>query len=149
MTRPALVPALYVSDLAASLEFYVGVLGFRIEYDRPEERFAALSLGDAHLMLEEAPSLRRATPAEFSAGQWRPADLEKPFGRGMSLEIEVENVESAAARLSASGQALLLAPHERSYRAGSAQRIVCQLLVADPDGYLIRLSQLRSGTLHE
>lgn len=31
MNRPALVPEFYVSNLAASLEFYVGLLGFRVE----------------------------------------------------------------------------------------------------------------------
>ena len=56
MSRPALVPELSVTDVAASTEFYGDLLGFRIEYDRPEEGFAALSLGSAHLMLEEAPS---------------------------------------------------------------------------------------------
>ena len=61
MNRPALVPELYVSNLAASLEFYVGLLGFRVEYERPDENFAALLLGTAHLMLEQAPSLTRAT----------------------------------------------------------------------------------------
>jgi catechol 2,3-dioxygenase-like lactoylglutathione lyase family enzyme len=96
--RPALVPELYVSDLSASLAFYVDVLGFRVEYERSEEKFAALSLGAAHLMLEEAPSLHRATPAEFRQGQWRTADLEKPFGRGLNLEIEVRDVRAIASR---------------------------------------------------
>ncbi|WP_273185913.1 VOC family protein [Hyphomonas adhaerens] len=36
----ALVPELYVSDLAQSLDFYCGALGFSVVYQRPEERFA-------------------------------------------------------------------------------------------------------------
>ncbi|MGI9432940.1 MAG: bleomycin resistance protein [Myxococcota bacterium] len=141
MPRPALVPELYVSNLEASLVFYVELLGFRIEYDRPEERFAALSLGGAHLMLEEASSLEPATPEEFQQGQWRPAALERPFGRGLNLEIEVEDIEAPAARLVASGFPMRLPPHERAYRVGDRQQVVRQLLVADPDGYLIRLSR--------
>jgi len=141
MTRPALVPELYVSNLEASLAFYVEVLGFRIEYDRPEERFAALSLAGAHLMLEEASSLERATAEEFAAGQWRPAALERPFGRGLNLEIEVEDIETPAVRLVASGLPMLLPPHDRAYRVGNLQKVVRQFLVADPDGYLIRLSK--------
>jgi catechol 2,3-dioxygenase-like lactoylglutathione lyase family enzyme len=43
MARPTLVPELYVSNLSVSLEFYLDVLGFRVEYERPEDRFAALS----------------------------------------------------------------------------------------------------------
>jgi catechol 2,3-dioxygenase-like lactoylglutathione lyase family enzyme len=141
MSRPALVPELAVTDLSASLEFYVGMLGFLVEYDRPEERFAALSLGGAHLMLEQAPSLRRATPGEFQDGQWRTADLERPFGRGLNLEIEVSDVDAIAAKIVALGHPFLLEPHERSYRTGVTHTRVRQLLVEDPDGYLVRLSQ--------
>lgn len=35
-----LVPELYRSDFEHSLRFYVELLGFRILYDRPEEKFA-------------------------------------------------------------------------------------------------------------
>ncbi|MBW2240605.1 MAG: VOC family protein [Deltaproteobacteria bacterium] len=141
MTRPALVPELSVSDLSKSMAFYVDLLGFRIEYDRPEEKFAALSLGSAHLMLEQAASNKRATAEEFQAGQWRTADLERPFGRGLNLEIEVEDLAPMVSRLSAHAYSLLLEPHEKSRRVGKKNRVVRELLVADPDGYLIRLSQ--------
>ena len=144
LERPALVPELYVTDLAASLEFYVGTLGFQIEYDRPEDGFAALSLGSAHLMLEQTPALQRATPEEFARGQWRTADLEKPFGRGLNLEIQVPDVAAIDDRLKRRDHPRLMELHERTYRVGGRERVVRQLLVADPDGYLIRLSELRS-----
>jgi len=144
VSRPALVPELAVSDLSASLAFYVGLLGFHVEYERPEESFAAVSLGGGHLMLEEARSLTRATPEEIAQGQWRTADLERPFGRGLNLEIEVRDVDAIESRLTAGGYPLLLGAHERSYRVGTEHRAVRQLLVADPDGYLVRPSQLLS-----
>jgi catechol 2,3-dioxygenase-like lactoylglutathione lyase family enzyme len=144
MSRPALVPELYVSDLSTSIAFYVDLLGFRLEYERPEDRFAALSLGAALLMLEEAPSLKRATPEDFRRGQWRTADLERPFGRGLNLEIEVDDIQAIDSRISDRGYALLSGLHDKSYRIGAERRLVRQLLVADPDGYLIRLSQLVS-----
>jgi catechol 2,3-dioxygenase-like lactoylglutathione lyase family enzyme len=142
MARPTLVPELYVSNLRVSLEFYLNVLGFRFEYERSEERFAALSLGGAHIMLEEVPSRARATPEEFQQGQWRTADLEPPFGRGINLEIEVDDVDAARERIEARGYALLLKVHEKTYRLKSENRTVRQLLIADPDGYLIRLAEL-------
>jgi len=145
MTRPALVPELYVSDLVASLEFYVDLLGFRIEYERREERFAALSLGRAHLMLEQVPGLEGATPEEFRGGKWLSADLAKPFGRGVNLEIEVSDIQSFDSRIAERGYPLLLELHEKAYRVGSEDRVVKQLLIADPDGYLVRLSQLATG----
>jgi catechol 2,3-dioxygenase-like lactoylglutathione lyase family enzyme len=145
MSRPALVPELYVSNLAVSMEFYVDLLGFRIEYERPEEGFVALSLGSAHLMLEEAGSLKRASPEDFQRGQWRTADLEKPFGRGVNLEIQVGEIEELHSRIARSRYPLLLGLQQRSYRTGESNRVVQQLLVADPDGYLIRLSKLLSA----
>jgi catechol 2,3-dioxygenase-like lactoylglutathione lyase family enzyme len=141
MSRPALVPEFYVSNLRVSLEFYLDVLGFRVEYERPEDGFAALSLGGAHIMLEEAPSLARATPAEFQQGQWRPADLEPPFGRGINFEIKVDDIDVANERIEAHGYPLLLKVHEKVYRLKSQNRTVRQLLIADPDGFLIRLSE--------
>ena len=40
-------PELDVSDLDRSLAFYVGVIGFAVMFDRPEERFAFLTRGRA------------------------------------------------------------------------------------------------------
>jgi|GEM_PF-6643447 len=37
-----LVPELDVTEMSASLNFYVTVCGFTIRYERPEERFAYL-----------------------------------------------------------------------------------------------------------
>jgi catechol 2,3-dioxygenase-like lactoylglutathione lyase family enzyme len=142
MSRPALVPELYVSDLRVSLEFYVNVLAFRIDYERPEEHFASLNLGRAHIMLEEAPSLARSTAEEFGRGQWRTADLERPFGRGLNLEIEIDDIEAANDRIAAHDYPLLLEVHEKVYELKAGRRVARRLLLADPDGYLIRLSQI-------
>ena len=141
MSRPTLVPELYVSDFRTSLEFYLDVLGFRVEYERPDDAFAALSLGGAQLMLEEIPSLARATPKEFQRGQWRTADLKPPFGRGINFEIRVDDIDAANDRIEIRGYPLLLKVHEKVYRLKTEDRVVRQLLIADPDGYLIRLSE--------
>ena len=144
MNRPALVPELYVTRLESSLDFYLDVLGFELEYERKEEGFAAISLGAAHLMLEETPSLGRATPTQFERGEWRTGDLERPFGRGMNLEIEVASIDATNGRIADKGYSLLLEVHTKTYRLETANRTVRRLLVADPDGYLIRLSQVVS-----
>ena len=76
----ALVPEFYVSDLARSLDFYCGMLGFRIVYQRSEERFAYIERNGAELMLEEP------------VGRiWLAGPLEPPYGRGVNFQIEVEN----------------------------------------------------------
>lgn len=41
-----LIPELTVTDINESKEFYTKVLGFRIEYERVEDKFSFLSLGE-------------------------------------------------------------------------------------------------------
>ncbi len=137
-----LVPELYVSTLARSLHFYVDLLGFAVEYARPEDRFASLALGSARIMLEETRSLEAATAAELVRGEFRTAELRQSFGRGVNLELRVPDVADISLRLANAGYPVLLDSYEKSYRAGSQILKVRQLLVADPDGYLIRPSQL-------
>ena len=50
---PKLIPELICSSFNESLHFYVDVLGFKIEYDRPDEGFAMLEYGNAMLMIDE------------------------------------------------------------------------------------------------
>jgi catechol 2,3-dioxygenase-like lactoylglutathione lyase family enzyme len=141
MPRPALVPEFYVSSLSESLSFYVDLLGFRIEYERREDRFACISLGDAWMMLEQVDNRAVAQGEELAAGRWITAPLEPPFGRGTNLEIAVQDVEPAAAALAESSYPMVLEPHERHYKIGNATVCFRVLLVADPDGYLIRLAE--------
>ena len=51
---PALVPELDVADLAAALRIYRDAFGFELLFERPEEAFAYVVLGRAHLMLQQA-----------------------------------------------------------------------------------------------
>lgn len=130
--RPKLVPELICSDLGKSLAFYVGLLGFRVLYDRPEDRFALLERHGAELMLEQPLTHDRL---------WPTAPLEKPFGRGMNLEIHVQNVDELHASVASAGLDCLLPLEERWYRRDECEVGVRQFAVHDPDGYLIRLSQ--------
>ena len=53
MDYQAVIPEFVVSDLEKSRHFYCDLLGFSVEYERPEEKFLFLSLEDCQLMLEE------------------------------------------------------------------------------------------------
>ena len=46
------IPELSVNNLEKSLEFY-RCLGFKVEYERPENKFVFLSLGEIQFMLQE------------------------------------------------------------------------------------------------
>jgi catechol 2,3-dioxygenase-like lactoylglutathione lyase family enzyme len=125
----ALVPELDVSDLDRSLAFYVGLLGFRVRHERPEERFAYLERAGAELMIEEADGPGR---------RFRTATLEAPFGRGVNLQIRVADAAGLLARLEDVDHSPLIALETRWYRAGAVERGNRQFVVADPDGYLLR-----------
>jgi hypothetical protein len=49
----ALIPELSVSDMEQSLYFYSEILLFKIEYQRPEDKFAFLSLNDCQIMMKK------------------------------------------------------------------------------------------------
>lgn len=128
---PRLVPELSVSELAVSLHFWVELLGFGVDYQRPEEGFAALVLGSARVMLDQIGLTRT----------WKTADLEAPLGRGVNFEVSVPQLAPLLDRLSRASWPLFLAPEEKWYRAGDREVGVHQFLVQDPDGYLVRCSQ--------
>ncbi len=128
---PALVPELLVASLDQSLAFWRDLCTFSVRYARPEEGFAYLQLGSAHVMLEQAGVGRN----------WITADLERPLGRGVNFQVSVPSVAPLVARLEAARWPLFMEPEIRSYRVGDTELAVVQFLVQDPDGYLIRFQQ--------
>ncbi|AZV26876.1 bleomycin resistance family protein [Pseudomonas syringae] len=128
--RNKLVPELMVTDLQASLTFWVSCLGFNIAYQRPEDGFAYLDLNGAQVMLEQV---------EPHAGQWLTAELSKPFGRGVNLQIDVEVVAPIIERLGAAQVPLYKTCKDTWYRADDVEVGQREFLVQDPDGYLVRL----------
>ena len=128
MKWAALVPELSVLDFEKSLAFYADILGFEVAFSRPEERFAYLQLGDAQLMLDQ-----------FVEGQsWQTGEMSYPLGRGINLEIGVEDVEGMLRRLEAEHYPIKVPLEERWYRQDEVLNGQKQFLVMDPDGYLLR-----------
>jgi len=126
-----LVPELYVSDLDRSLAFYCGALGFAIVYQRSEERFAYLERAGAELMLEE-PIGRT----------WLAGPLEAPYGRGVNFQIAVEDSAAMRDAALAAGAPLIMDIEEKTYLRDGEPIRVRQCVVQDPDGYLLRFSEL-------
>lgn len=121
-----LVPELSCSDFERSLFFYTNLLGFRVMFDRPEDRFAYLDLGGAQIMLEQRND------------HWAVGTLEPPFGRGLNFQIEVEDVDAVFLRLDAAGVPMFREIEENWYRNGEIEAGNREFLVQDPDGYLLR-----------
>ncbi|MGK9231851.1 VOC family protein [Inquilinus limosus] len=127
-----LVPELYVSDIGRSLRFYTGLLGFAVLYERPEERFAYLDRDGAALMLDQP-----ADPGRM----WLAGPLERPYGRGINLQIEVADVDALNAAVLAAGAPIERPLEERWYRRDAVMLGQRQFAVQDPDGYLLRFCQ--------
>ncbi|KCZ49815.1 MULTISPECIES: VOC family protein [unclassified Hyphomonas] len=127
----ALVPELYVRDLDRSLDFYCCVLGFHIVYQRSGERFAYIERNGAELMLEEP------------VGRvWLAGPLEPPYGRGVNFQIEVADAAALREAALAAGAPLVMDLEEKTYLRDDEPIRVRQCVVQDPDGYLLRFSEL-------
>ena len=135
---PALVPEIYVSNLRVSLAFYCDTLGFEIDYARPEERFAYLKRGSAALMLEE-PIGRT----------WLAGPLEAPYGRGLNLQIMVEDVQALFAACERANAPIIQPLETKAYARRDDTVSQTQFVVQDPDGYLIRLAEISASEPRE
>lgn len=126
----ALVPELTVSDFAKSLAFYTGILGFRMLYGRPAERFAYLEREGAHIMIEQ--------PVDRA---WITGPLEAPFGRGINLQIACTDATALRDRCIGARLELYMDLEDAWYQRDAVLLGCRQFLVQDPDGYLLRFSQ--------
>src|SRR5215216_1466338 len=83
-----LAPELNVQDIAVSLRFWCQLLGFQVLFERPEEGFAYLQQEGAQVMLEQ-----------LSPRSWSVGALERPFGRGINLQITLSSLAPMLERL--------------------------------------------------
>ena len=125
-----IIPELSVLNLEKSLVFYK-MVGFKIEYERPENRFAFLSLGEIQFMLQEISK----------NDKWDIAPLIYPFGNGINFQLEVEDVEKIYEILKENNYNIAFEMEENWYRQDNRLLGNKEFLVQDPDGYLIRFSE--------
>lgn len=125
----AIIPELKVLDYDKSLHFYTTLAGFEVVYDRPEENFAMLETNGARLMIEGITTKSRS---------WLVGQLERPFGRGINLQIEVHDVHRLYQSLKKAEYQIFFDLEEKWYRLNNKEIGHRQFLVQDPDGYLLR-----------
>ena len=124
-----LIPELTVTDINKSKEFYTKVLGFKIEYERPEDKFAFLSLGEAQLMLDEIND------------NWNVGELKYPFGNGINFQIDIEDIDGFVRNVKAQNVPLFKDIFTSSYQCDDVCYEEKEVLIQDPDGYLLRFSE--------
>ncbi|MFH5772688.1 bleomycin resistance protein [Paracoccus sp. NGMCC 1.201697] len=123
-----LVPELSVTDLGRSLSFWCDLLGFRVAYGRPAAGFAYLQRGPIQIMLCRVN------------GEWETGALQAPFGRGINFQMQVDSLDPLLEKLANAGWALFRPVAEKRYRVGDGWSVCRELLVQDPDGYLLRFA---------
>lgn len=123
-----LIPELTVSDINKSKDFYINVLQFEVEYERPENNFVFISREGNQLMLKQ------------DNGHWRTGDLVYPYGRGVIIEMTVSDVSSLYQRVLQSGITPFRELRENHYRNGDEVIVQKEFLIQDPDGYLLRFT---------
>ncbi|MDO5137518.1 MAG: VOC family protein [Oscillospiraceae bacterium] len=124
----SLIPELAVSDIGRTKDFYMNVLSFRLEYERPEDKFIFLSLESNQLMFEQ------------ENGNWSTGDLEYPYGRGINFEMTVFDVEELYKRVLEAGIRPFRELKVSHYRNGDEDIVQKEFLIQDPDGYLLRFT---------
>ena len=122
-----LIPELSVSDFRKSIDFYTKTIGFKVEYTRPE--FALLSFQGSQIMIEQAN------------GRWSTGRLSHPFGRGVNFQIDAKNVDAVLRSIRKHKYPVMKGVMENWYRKGNYLLGCREILVKDPDGYLLRFSQ--------
>lgn len=124
------IPELSVTNLQNSLKFYK-TAGFRLEYDRPENKFAFISLGEIQFMLQEITD----------NDKWDIAPISYPFGNGINFQLEVENLDEIYNNFKNSNYRIIFDIEENWYRQDNKLLGNKEFLIQDPDGYLLRFSK--------
>ncbi len=125
-----MIPELLVSDYAATLAFWRDVIGFRVCFDRPSEQLAMLEHPDGAQVMFFVRD-----------GSWETGPFERPFGRGVVIQVFVRDVGAHAARVEAAGLPFFVAPFEKWRDWGDRLGGQREFLVLDPDGYLVKVAQ--------
>jgi len=125
-----IIPELSVTNLDNSLNFYK-TAGFIKEYERPENKFAFISLGEIQFMLQEI------TPND----KWSIAPLTYPFGNGINFQLEVDNLDEIYNNFKKSNYTITFDIEENWYRQNDKLLGNKEFLIQDPDGYLLRFSE--------
>ena len=123
----SLIPELSVSNINKSKEFYLKI-GFRIKYERKEDRFCFLELENNQIMIEE------------NNNNWNTGELEYPYGRGINISMSISDVEKLYNILKKEKINFFLDLEVHEYLVEDKIYYDKEFLIQDPDGYLLRFN---------
>ena len=123
----SLIPELSVTNIEKSKKFYLN-LGFKIKYERKEDKFCFLYLEDNQIMIEEINN------------NWNVGEMKYPFGNGINISMAVSDIDSFYESIISKKIVLFRKIKTSKYRVDDIIYEDKEFLLQDPDGYLLRFN---------
>ena len=123
-----LIPELSVFDILQTKNFYEE-LGFKIEYERQEEKFVFMSFQDSQFMFEQ-----------IHDEGWNTGELIYPLGRGINFSITVDDIENLYTLVKSKKLEIYKKLTKSVYLVNGIEEIQIEFLIQDPNGYLLRFT---------
>ena len=123
-----LIPELSVFDILQTKNFYEE-LGFKIEYERQEEKFVFMSFQDSQFMFEQ-----------IHDEGWNTGELIYPLGRGINFSIAVDDIKNLYTLVKSKKLEIYKKLTKSVYLVNGIEEIQMEFLIQDPNGYLLRFT---------
>ena len=123
-----MIPELSVFDIEQTKRFY-NDLGFKIEYERPEEKFVFMSFQDSQFMFEQ-----------IHDNGWNIGELVYPLGRGINFSIAVDDIEGLYKLVKTLNIEIYRELNRSIYQVNGTEETQTEFLIQDPNGYLLRFT---------
>ena len=123
-----MIPELSVFDIEQTKRFY-NDLGFKIEYERPEEKFVFMSFQDSQFMFEQ-----------IHDNGWNIGKLIYPLGRGINFSIAVDDIEGLYKLVKTLNLEIYRELNRSIYKVNGIEETQTEFLIQDPNGYLLRFT---------
>ena len=123
-----MIPELSVFDIEQTKRFY-NDLGFKIEYERPEEKFVFMSFQDSQFMFEQ-----------IHDNGWNIGKLIYPLGRGINFSIAVDDIEGLYKLVKTLNMEIYRELNRSIYQVNGTEETQTEFLIQDPNGYLLRFT---------
>ena len=123
-----MIPELSVFDIEQTKRFY-NDLGFKIEYERPEEKFVFMSFQDCQFMFEQ-----------IHDNGWNIGELIYPLGRGINFSIAVDDIEGLYKLVKTLNLEIYRELNRSIYQVNGTEETQTEFLIQDPNGYLLRFT---------
>ena len=123
-----MIPELSVFGIEQTKRFY-NDLGFKIEYERAEEKFVFMSFQDSQFMFEQ-----------IHDNGWNIGELIYPLGRGINFSIAVDDIEGLYKLVKTLNLEIYRELNRSIYQVNGTEETQTEFLIQDPNGYLLRFT---------